>query len=73
MEWTKEKPTEPGYYWLRRVGPDPTHAGVHPVYICLNLVGDEILKTHIWGDIDRTRYADAEWAGPIRKPTEPKP
>jgi hypothetical protein len=66
--WTREKPAEPGWYWLR--GSLTGHPGAvvqveifgAPVDLAFSRNG------HWFGDKD---VAGAEWSGPIPEPAEP--
>jgi len=65
--WTKEQPTEPGWYWKRRTG---KHKKVWKerdeiIYI-RNYVGSLCISN--WPIPDK----DIEWAGPILKPKKLK-
>jgi len=53
--WTKNKPTEPGWYWYKRMGGD-----VDIVYV--RWYGKKLCIMN-WEIAD-----DAEWAGPIPEP-----
>lgn len=62
MKWTKNKPTEPGWYWVE------DRYGTDIVYI--KQVDDEF---YIWCEENSDIYPlseDAEWAGPIPEPED---
>jgi len=60
LKWSKEKPTEPGWYWIK------DNLGTEIVRI------EEISGTlSIWYERDYEAYPvpnNAEWAGPIPEP-----
>ena len=61
MQWTKKFPDTPGWYWLRRPDFDDE-------IIKIEESGDEMT---IWsGDFCYENIGDAEWAGPIPKPSK---
>lgn len=67
MEWTKDKPTAPGWYWLRGIRETPTIAevcqGPFDDEPCVSLTGIE--------SITAVRdMPDCEWCGPIPQPPE---
>jgi len=71
MEWTKSKPTEPGWYWYEdeHLGwPVPVHVdweGFIEDPECRSL---EIAWPEEDGDIPMFEDADGIWAGPIYAP-----
>lgn len=65
LAWTRERPTEPGQYWVRRGGPES-----YP--IILRLVrpwGQDELRPAAGGPVPDGWM---EYAGPIPRPTEPE-
>lgn len=74
MEWTKEKPTEPGYYWYRFVW-GGKFAGKSELRL-IKVYGsqaapDTELRIAFHGtdwDSDLSEITDGEWAGPIEPP-----
>lgn len=63
--WTRERPTEPGYYWTRNVQHNRFAAGIVEVYKPSNS-----LYVMVMGDDCDCRLASivAEWYGPILPP-----
>ena len=67
-QWTTERPTEPGQYWIRE--PDE-EIGVVDVRDETAWLGG--LWAHLQGDekyvrLSESRFDRAEWAGPLRPP-----
>lgn len=62
QRWTRNKPTEPGSYWLRREGYDPEVLTLY--YRSWNR-----LTVNCQGDDDLANY-DGEWYGPIQPPKD---
>lgn len=65
--WTKERPTEPGYYWTRLIQDNLFPAGIVEVYksggcLCVLVMGDD------WDTTLDTVHA--EWHGPILPPPD---
>ena len=58
LRWTKEKPTEKGWYWLKEEG---RHAVVKMT------AGGMISEPYV----RHVNDVDGEWAGPIPEPEEP--
>ncbi len=62
MNWTKNRPTQPGWYWWR--------LGTYTVEVVH-------FEQHIDGDVGsssfdgRLAHPDSEWAGPLEEPEEP--
>lgn len=66
MKWTTEKPTEPGWYWMREIGKPQFPPIIRQVKRAAPL-GVLVLVT--WSSscvISEIDYA--EWAGPIELP-----
>lgn len=63
MVWTKEKPTVPGWYWLRKHG-----TGVVEIRegLCSVMVEGDGYSGRI------EEFHDFVWAGPIPEPEEPE-
>lgn len=60
LRWTRETPTEPGWYWMRRGSGYPDPQVVLLDFDCFWVVGvDESFPLR-----------DGEWAGPIPEPEE---
>lgn len=62
LQWTKEKPTEPGWYWLQRV-----YGDARAVKVVRRADGVLLMS-------DGTSFPEVEnanWAGPIPLPPEP--
>ena len=65
MKWTKERPTKPGWYWMR-AGCDYPRSVVQ-VYE----MSGELRYTDL--DLNESRFivtSDKEWAGPVVEPDE---
>lgn len=64
LQWTREPPTKPGWYWRR-----------HPMGATWAVFCDEVYQHRgqlcRMGDIDVTASPDCEWAGPIPEPRDP--
>ena len=73
--WTREAPTEPGFYWLRHDGVD-ADGGVTVAHVTRHLRVSGLLGCHTatpwegWDSVES--YYGAEWAGPIEAPKEAK-
>lgn len=66
MQWTRNIPTEPGWYWYRRRhGANPEVWCVTMVKIYRNWAGQIIVSG--WGS---PSSMSGEWAGPLEPPTE---
>ncbi len=63
LKWTKEKPTEPGWYWNRRNYPDKKYVSFFKIW---KIDDDRIYADSPQYDCD----AENEWAGPIPEPME---
>lgn len=65
MQWTKEVPTEPGWYWVR--ARDPIHNGWCK---CIVMLLDPDGRWHFGRDPEgvMTAKGDAHFAGPIEVP-----
>uniref|UniRef100_A0A6M3LFR8 Uncharacterized protein n=1 Tax=viral metagenome TaxID=1070528 RepID=A0A6M3LFR8_9ZZZZ len=64
MEWTKERPTVPGWYWQKRVWPTWDSGPNEIVY--LRIYRGKLCQQNWEPDWDN--YA---WAGPIPEPENP--
>ena len=68
MHWTKQAPTQPGWYWLRTV-----KAGHEMTEIVrINIDADSIPKSQwagIFGSWPIGIEVESYWAGPIPEPT----
>lgn len=65
--WTKEKPTKPGFYWLRGVREKPCVAEV-----CKGPLDDHFTVT-LTGNEDCFPFHElpnAEWSDPIEPPSD---
>lgn len=66
--WTSERPTEPGWYWIRgRVGNWAEYGVLVQVEIYPNLEPQNQVVI-CWGDIFPKIPPNAEWWGPVPKP-----
>lgn len=66
LQWTKETPTEAGWYFIRYKGKITICRADYPKgapYMTYRVIGSP--------DAWNTKHAD-EWAGPIPEPMEPK-
>ena len=61
LKWTKDLPTEPGYYWDRMLFP-----GVSPTISHVSRRLDGVLILDDNGELEL--YRGREWAGPIPPP-----
>lgn len=64
--WTKEKPTKPGFYWMRSFRDfhdDKAHAVQLDDNKCVWFIGSEL-------DYPMSDFPNSEWSGPIEPPTE---
>ena len=71
MNWTKESPTEPGWYWTRRPGCNP---GVTCFISSGFMTEDKYVNSIVgWngGPIHPSEFE--RFAGPIPEPTDPTP
>lgn len=66
MRWTREKPTEPGWYWLRFEV--PAHIGGGYDIKCKEVVEIKGELRLWWGEYeeDDALPDNADWQGPIR-------
>lgn len=64
MKWTREMPTQPGWYWFRFVGPTE-----EPTVVNVTVMQGQLLvydaRDQDWMAID-----EGEWAGPIPEPED---
>jgi len=67
LYWTKEKPTEPGWYW-RRNASTKSHAKM--VHIQYDFTGKVLCVEKLIGLLPLKEDDTREWAGPIGKPRE---
>lgn len=72
LVWSSEKPTKPGYYWVRSEG-----EGVTSVPIIREVVVHDgtlrVLIGWVWLAHVEEEPDDMYWAGPIPLPEEPTP
>lgn len=74
MKWTREKPTEPGWYWHRCPVPAAPHTEeCEVVYVGYGPLRKRLVMTFLeseeWLDLTDVRD-DAEWSDePIQEPT----
>ena len=61
LRWTKEPPTEPGYYWFINEEVE----GI--IQICNSVKG---LYVMYHGNDEEWDLPEGEWAGPIQEPVE---
>ena len=66
LQWTREKPTQPGWYWFRFV----SHKGSH-VRNIIRGHGETLLVEFADRFCDLSALADAEFSGPLTPPVEP--
>ena len=67
MRWTREMPTEPGWYWVR--DPDVYATSINLVQHAKG----RLMFAYGSGvriELDDAMYDDCEWAGPIPEPGE---
>lgn len=64
MDWTTEKPTEPGYYWAML----PTNKWGEVVRVFNDWSGKYLLVRSSNGTEPLHRYGEILWAGPIPMP-----
>lgn len=65
LTWTRERPTVPGWWWVRsRYGKRVTQT-----IMCVKAWEDGRLYIYAGKPVERH---DAEWAGPIPQPEEPR-
>lgn len=73
MKWTDEWPTEPGYYWVRKLSfkhrPDGPEVEVEDTVI-VDACPDELYFTGDEVGIARSRVRTAEWCGPLQPPDD---
>ena len=69
LVWTDQKPTTPGFYWLRHVPQDVELNAADVVYLepdgrgvmhFYDEAGPQPLRSEV--------FADTQWAGPLRRP-----
>lgn len=65
LRWTKEIPTEPGWYWYR-CGPKPVYPPTM-LEVCKLKGWNNLVTADEWEDI---KDYDGEWAGPIPLPAD---
>ena len=67
MNWTTEKPTKSGWYWMRYVPRDQFPSIIQVLHdgacLCVNNDGDTV-------DDVCTAWPHSQWAGPIPEPKE---
>jgi len=67
--WTKEKPTKPGFYWLRNYRIKWRTKDVQPKAIMTRLTGEWVrffneAPSHL------SAIVEGEWSGPIEPPSD---
>lgn len=65
MKWTSEKPTKPGYYWLRGADAD---AQLVRVYRARLSGAMRVESIEGWNDV--VDDISCQWAGPLEEPQE---
>jgi hypothetical protein len=68
MNWTHDKPTEPGFYWNRLYG-SPIKSVVEVCAAWDSLSVTPIGMAVCW-PIEHFRFVNDEWAGPIPEPED---
>lgn len=68
MEWTKEKPTKPGYYWLRRKWYDDEPVKVHRYENGGEIAELVVREIAVDTEYDINDLVDEKWSGPIEPP-----
>lgn len=69
MEWTKEKPREPGYYWQKEDGELFVKSSTPPRVVCIWNCADSLMVAFPGTDHDHhLSEVNGEWAGPIVAP-----
>lgn len=63
MEWTREKPTKPGHYWLRAGKSDP-----YMVEVFTSLASDGGSQLYVDDSPIAEFFDTVEWAGPLEPP-----
>lgn len=63
LRWTRERPTEPGYYWLHRPWVEPSP---QVVKVVRHVSG--ALKVIVFGNVFSLDQIGGEWAGPLEPP-----
>lgn len=73
MEWTRDKPTVPGFYWLKRDDYEEFNRVI--LYeVAIAKVEQDFLKDRLIAyatydsESDRVEYIDGYWFGPIAVP-----
>ena len=69
MHWTKEPPTEPGWYFFRGNIPG-YHENNPPVYVDVHQNKVVLVRRASWVLSNLIIKYDIEWAGPIQEPVE---
>lgn len=62
MEWTKHKPTQDGYYWMKR------GEGAKPEV--MEIFGGAAQEADVFVELDDAAYEHALWYGPLTAPAE---
>jgi hypothetical protein len=74
MKWTTDKPTEPGFYFMRRVDINGMPYGIAQVRSFPFGSGDIYIEVYVsdhWQSLNEfNRDVRCEWAGPIPMPEE---
>ena len=66
MKWSKEKPTEPGWYWTKSIG--TLDEIVLVVRMIDGRIGYKLIGLKDCLDINDEIFAGDEWYGPIQPP-----
>lgn len=69
LRWTKEPPTEPGWYFFRGNIPG-YHENNSPVYVDVHQNKVVLVRRASWVLSNLIIKYDIEWAGPIQEPVE---
>lgn len=72
MKWTRERPTEPGFYWRRLRPLDPFPEVVEIQHYNGVLEGLIVLRVNYEDEpyLSDTKFDGNEWAGPVPLPAD---
>lgn len=75
MNWSTNKPTDKGYYWMRSLMDDGAVHYMEIVQVYKDSIGDLCVSapSEDWDGEKVSAFDGSEWAGPIQKPDEPLP